>query len=136
MKHTYPFVSADGVGGLRPYLPVIVVNPLANIRRRILALIDTGADECALPAIYAPLLGHELSAGQVKQVGTGNGNTTAYSHTVRIESQSFSTKEILIDFLPNLNTPLLGVKSFLSNLILEIDYPRKFFSLEIPDSDT
>jgi len=35
----------------------------------------------------------------------------------------------LIDFMPNLYVPLLGVKSFLSNFILTIDYPRQIFSL-------
>lgn len=130
MSRQYPFIS-PGVSGLRrPYLPIVVVNPRNNIRRRILALIDTGADECALPAAFAILLGHELSSGFSKQVGTGNGLTTAYSHTVIIETDPFATGEILIDFLPNLTTPLLGVKSFLSNFLLTIDYPRQVFSLE------
>jgi len=34
--------------------------------------------------------------------------------------------------MPNLNIPLLGVKSFLSNFILTVDYPDKQFSLTLP----
>lgn len=116
----------------RPWMPVIIINPHANKRITVLALIDTGADECAIPASYAPLLGHDLLAGQVKQVKTGNGLTTAYSHTTSIEVGSFTAQNVLIDFMPNLHVVLLGAKSFLSHFILTIDYPRKSFSLATP----
>ncbi len=36
---------------------------------------------------------------------------------------------VLVDFLPNLNVVLIGVKSFLSNFILTIDYPAQKFSI-------
>jgi len=132
MIHDHPFTTPHRSAVARPYLTVALFNPLSGIRRKVMALIDTGADECALPALYAPLLGHELSAGLIKEVGTGNGITTAYSHTVCIEIFSFSSGDVQIDFMPNLTTPLLGVKSFLSNFILEIDYCRKVFSLTLP----
>ena len=96
------------------------------------SLIDTGADECAFPASFAPLLGHNLQAGQLKKISTGNGITIAYSHTTRIIIEGFSTQDVLVDFMPNLNIPLLGVKSFLSNFILTVDYPNKQFSLTLP----
>ena len=100
----------------------------------MLALIDTGADECAIPASYAPLLGHDLMAGKAKQVNTGNGLTTAYSHTTTIEVGSFTVKNVLIDFMSNLYVVLLGTKSFLNHFILTIDYPRIFFLLQ-PQQD-
>jgi hypothetical protein len=77
-------------------------------------------------------LGHNLLAGQQKKISTGNGITIAYSHSTRIIVDGFSTEDVLIDFMPNLYIPLLGVKSFLSNFILTIDYPNKVFSLTIP----
>ena len=40
----------------RPWLPVIIKNPHTNKELEVYGLIDTGADECALPAQYAPLL--------------------------------------------------------------------------------
>lgn len=113
----------------RPWLPVTAINPYNNKRIKIFGLIDTGADECALPARYASILGHNLEAGFIKEINTGNGKTTAYSHTVRIEISGFTIQDTLIDFMPNLYVPLLGVKSFLSNFILTIDYPRQIFSL-------
>jgi len=56
----------------------------------------------------------------------------AYGHITRIEIGGFSTQDVLVDFMPNLNIPLLGVKSFLGNFILTVDYPNKIFSLLLP----
>lgn len=129
----YPFsvIRPGDVG--RPFLPVNIVNPTTHKEIRVYALIDTGADECAIPASFAPLLGHNLQAGQLKRISTGNGITIAYSHTTRIIVEGFSTQDVLVDFMPNLNIPLLGVKSFLSNFILTVNYPNKIFSLMLPD---
>lgn len=124
-----PFTKlSDDIG--RPLLVVSIINPHNNKKIKIVGLIDTGADECALPASYAPLLNHNLKLGKKKEIQTGNGVTYAYSHTVRIEIDSFTSQNVLIDFLPNLHTPLLGVQSFLSNFILTLDYRKKVFSLE------
>ncbi len=95
-------------------------------------MIDTGADECALPASFAPLLGHYLHAGSKRQIKTCNGVTTAYAHTLRIQILHFSTHDVLIDFMPNLHVPLMGVKSFLGKFILSINYPKEIFSLQLP----
>jgi len=129
----YPF-SVIRPGDLaRPYLPVTIINPDTQKHVKVYALIDTGADECAFPASFAPLLGHNLQAGRLKRISTGNGITTAYSHTTRILIEGFSTQDVLVDFMSNLNIPLLGVKSFLGNFILGVDYPKKVFSLNLPN---
>ena len=96
---------------------------------RAFGLIDTGADECAVPASYAPLFGHNLLAGTHKTINTGNGLSVAYSHTLSFEIQGVRIENILIDFMPNLNVVLLGVKSFLANFTLTIDYLHSNFSL-------
>ena len=130
----YPF-SVIRLGDIpRPFLPITIVNPETRKEIRVYALIDTGADECAIPASFAPLLGHNLQAGQLKRISTGNGITTAYSHTTRIIVEEFSTQDVLVDFMPNLSIPLLGVRSFLSNFVLTVDYPNKQFSLTLPNS--
>jgi predicted aspartyl protease len=129
----YPFSIIRPGDISRPYLPVTILNPDTGKELKVYALIDTGADECAFPASFAPLLGHNLQAGQMKRVHTGNGITIAYSHTSRIIIEGFSTQDVLVDFMPNLNIPLLGVKSFLGNFILTIDYPNKLFSLTLPN---
>jgi predicted aspartyl protease len=129
----YPFSIIRPGDLARPYLPITIINPGTEIQIKVYALVDTGADECAFPASFAPLLGHNLQAGQLKRISTGNGITIAYSHTNRIVIEGFSTQDVLIDFMPNLYIPLLGVKSFLSNFVLAVDYPKKVFSLLLPN---
>ena len=114
----------------RPWLPVVIRNPHTNLSVKVWGLIDTGADECAVPAEYAPLLGHNLQAGSRKTINTGNGQTAAYTHTLCFETDSIKIDNVLIDFMPNLNVVLLGVKSFLSNFILTVNYNNLTFSLE------
>ncbi len=128
----YPFTRISPRDPPRPFLPVIVINPHADRHINILAMIDTGADECALPASFASILGHNLHAGIKRKIKTGNGETTAYAHTLRIQIQGFSTHNVLIDFMPNLYIPLLGVRSFLGKFVLSIDYTRQTFSLKLP----
>lgn len=124
-----PFIKVSPDDIPRPWLPVVIINPRINKKVKVFGLIDTGADECALPAQYAMLLGHNLQKGYPKEVNTGNGKTLAYSHTVSIEIDDFVIKDVLVDFMPNLYVPLLGVRSFLSNFLLTVDYPNHNFSL-------
>jgi len=129
----YPFAVIRPGDIARPYLPVTIVNPDTEKKIKVYALIDTGADECAFPGSFAPILGHNLQAGQLKRISTANGITPAYSHTTRIIIEGFSTQDVLVDFMLNLKIPLLGVKSLLSNFILTVDYPKKLFSLTLPE---
>ena len=132
-----PFLIYDN-SGLRPILPVKISNPHTNKHIKAWGLIDTGADECAIPAGYASLLGHDLLKGTPKTINTGNGVTNAYSHTTTFELYDprdnkviYTINDTPIDFMPNLSVLLLGVKSFLSNFILKIDYPNMVFSVTI-----
>ena len=127
----YPFTVIRRGDIARPYLPITIINPNSSKHLKVYALIDTGADECAFPASLAPLLAHDLQSGKSKKISTGNGTTLAYSHVNRISIEGFATQDILVDFMPNLNIPLLGVRSFLSNFVLKIDYPNKVFSLSL-----
>ena len=124
-----PFSKLSSGDVPRPWLPIIIINPMTGKEVKILGLIDTGADECAMPASYAGILGHNLQSGSPKEINTGNGLTTAYSHTSCIKGKNFYIKGILIDFMPNLSVPLLGMKNFLSHFVLTIDYPNLKFSL-------
>lgn len=129
--HNYPFKIIRPGDIARPYLPVTIINPVNSKQVKVYALIDTGADECAFPASFASLFDIHLQSGHVKRISTGNGITIAYSHICRIEVEGFSTQGVLVDFMPNLNIPLLGVRSFLSNFILTVDYPKEVFSLKL-----
>jgi len=133
-----PFTNC-GNGIYRPALGVSIINPHTSKAFRTIGIIDTGADECAVPAALAPLLDHNLQLGNTKQVNTGNGVTAAYSHMTKFEIYHPATGEHLhtvpdtpIDFMPNLHVVLLGVNSFLSRFILHIDYPKKVFSITSP----
>jgi len=130
-----PFIKIHADDNPKPWLPIVIINPYSRKKIKAYGLIDTGADECALPAQYAELLGHNLQKGYPKEIGTGNGITTAYSHTVSIKIDNFSVKNVLIDFMPNLSIPLLGVKSFLSKFILIINYQKQTFSLKLPTKE-
>ncbi|MDP8236809.1 MAG: hypothetical protein P9M08_10540 [Candidatus Erginobacter occultus] len=141
----YPFRRVVPGSPGRPMLPIRVTNPETGLSLRSWGLIDTGADDCALPAAYARSLGHNLTAGVSREIGTGNGVTVAYSHTCKIDifrmeaGGTVSDTEIVysvddtpLDFLPNLHCILLGTKNFLNNFILTVNYPRKVFSLRRP----
>ena len=52
-----------------------------------------------------------------------------YSHTASISFEGFTVSDATIDFNPGLRIPLLGVRSFLANFVLTVDYPAKTFSL-------
>lgn len=127
----YPFTALRPGQRPRPFLPVTIENPATGKRVWTLALIDTGADECALPASLAGRLGHTLERGAAKTVATAGGEIVAHRHTARIAVEGLVTLEATVDFIPSLGTPLLGVNSFLSGLILTVDYPRQMFSLAL-----
>jgi len=100
----YPFIITHPGDVARPYLPVTIINPENQKEINVYALIDTGADECALLASFAHPLGHNLQSGHQKRIRTGNDITVAYSHTVCIRAFGFSTENVLVDFMPNLHT--------------------------------
>lgn len=125
-----PFLKFSPDDLPRPWLPLTIRNPHTNQTINVYGLIDTGADECAIPAYYASMIGHNLQAGVQKAINTGNGVTIAYSHTLCFETNGIKIENVLIDFMPNLNVVLLGVKSFLSNFVLTMDYKRSVFSLK------
>jgi hypothetical protein len=132
--YTFSFKQVTAASPPRPYVFVTLSNPHAGTYLPVYAPVDTGADECALPASYASLLGHQLDKGAVREIGTGNGTTVAYAHTSCITMSDFSTGDIVIDYMPNLRVPLLGVKSFLSRFVVHIDYPGRTFSLLLPEA--
>lgn len=130
LVENYPFTTTRPGDIARPYLPITIVNPKNHKEINVYGLVDTGADECALPASFASLLGHNLQSVPQKRISTAGGVTIAYPHTVCIKVFDFSTDNVLIDFMPNLHIPLLGVRSFLNGFTLKIDYPNKVFSID------
>jgi predicted aspartyl protease len=138
----YPFKALRSGDVRRAFLPIRIYNPSNGQHLQSWGLIDTGADDCALPASFAMLLGHNLSAGTTKKISTGNGESAAYAHTTRIEILDiknpsrvvYTIQDTPIDFMPNLPLVLLGVNKFLSHFVLNMDYPRQRFSIKRPRS--
>ena len=132
----FPFTT-DAFGISRPYLAIRIHNPHTGKSVLSYGLVDTGADDCAIPAEYARILGHDLLKGQSRKINTGNGETNAYQHTTQFDilhprssNILYKTNNVPIDYLPNLSVVLIGVRSFLSEFILTIDYPNKLFSIK------
>ncbi|OHD13712.1 MAG: hypothetical protein A2086_12265 [Spirochaetes bacterium GWD1_27_9] len=68
--------------------------------------------------------------GRIKKISTANGDIEVFSHINRIYIDDYMTKEILVDFSDKLKIPILGVRNFLSDFILTINYPEKYFILD------
>jgi hypothetical protein len=66
----FPFLIIRHGDPARPYLPVTVINPDTQRQVKVYALLDTGADECAFPASFAGILGHNMQAGHLKKIST------------------------------------------------------------------
>jgi len=135
----FPFLLIPKDELPRPWLPIRIINPYTGLFIETLGLVDTGADDCAVPAFFAEELGHKLKKGSPKTVRTAGGLITAYSHTTQIKIYDIRTKkcvytikETLIDFMPNLHCVLLGVKDFLERFELHINYPKFTFSIKHP----
>lgn len=127
-------------GNQRPALLIRIVNPQTGQNHLTFGLVDTGADECAIPGDFASLIGYELITGKKKIITTASGETYAYAHPVRMDiihpgtsKVLHTTPDILIDFLPGLHMVLLGAGNFLNGFILHIDYPHKVFSIKYPN---
>lgn len=113
----------------RPLLYVRYRNLVNNSHLQSWALIDTGADDCVLPAAFAPILGFNLEEGDRFPIVGVSGHAIAYRHPIVIEIPGFTTEELMISFIKGLHQPLLGARSFLSRFVLTIDYYNNCFSL-------
>ena len=56
-----PFRRKDSFSIVRPILEIKIINPYNKKYIRTYGVIDTGADECAIPAWVANRLGHNLT---------------------------------------------------------------------------
>ncbi len=120
-----PFMKITKYDVPRLWLPITI-----NKKLRTYGLVDTGADECCLPAPYAAILGLDPQKGVQRAISTGNSKTLAYAHKVSIAIGSFEAGDIVVNFMPNLHVPLLGVSGFLDRFNMVLDYPRRKFSLQ------
>jgi predicted aspartyl protease len=135
--HNFPFVPLGGI--LRPWLPIKIINPHTQLFSYTYGLVDTGADECCVPDSIAQSLGHNITNGRYKEIGGVGSRAVAYSHTTKIEIYDgrsaklvYTIDETCIDCVVGCTVVLLGVKQFLDNFKLNVDYPQKTFSITYP----
>lgn len=136
--HDCPLTHNAG-GSLVAYLPITIINPHSDKLVRTQGLIDTGADECSIPSAFARRLGHRLRSGTSTQVVGCGGAEKAWSHTTKILIHHpitgeviYTTPDVPIDYMSGLTTVLLGVNSFLSKFVVELNYINYTFSVAQP----
>lgn len=69
----FPFLCLTKDNKERHWLPVSIINPDTGKSIHTYGLVDTGADECSIPAAFANELGHELRKGKPRDVDTAGG---------------------------------------------------------------
>lgn len=139
----YSFIELSGK--CRPMLWIRVTNPQKGRSIIGLAMVDTGADQCAFPAKVGKNLQYKPeSAVATNSIITASGETVAHSHISTIEvlkpdakgratDQVVSViKDVTVAYAEGLCAYLLGDQGFLCNFVLEIDYPNKKFSVRAP----
>jgi hypothetical protein len=140
-RYQYPFLEARGsIAG--PYLPVTIINPVTEAGTIWNCLIDTGADQGVFGRFLAESLGHNLKGDGVKSSITSGVegreiNTWCHSfklqllHPTNKSTVIWQSRKQLIECLEHDNCPqILGVKDFLNNFKITIDYPHPMTTLE------
>jgi len=67
----------------RPIMPLELLHDTKNIN--VLALVDTGADECLFPGEFAIILGHNLTKGNPRTFAGIGGAITGYLHQTDVK---------------------------------------------------
>jgi hypothetical protein len=144
MPHTYvyTFTKIDNEV-YRPLLPITIINPINNLHISILALADTGADDCLFPKFIAEQLKYDLKAATAvfsSNQGIGESKVDLWKHPFKIQlldptrkTAVWKSKDCLIGCTDHDNVPvLLGFATFLSNFRITFNYQTKKIILECP----
>ena len=140
--YIYPFSQFQDDIIPKPYLPVRIVNTHNNCYLDYLGLVDTGADSCMVPAWLAKYIGHDIQKGKESPVSAANGHCVGYYHAITMlirpiidgevdNSKSIFSFDSQITCLGNGHNVLLGVREFLINTVLHIDYTKLLFSISL-----
>jgi hypothetical protein len=143
--NNYPFKTNEKIILPSPILPIRIINPHNNFDYLTWGLIDTGAADSAIPEHIAKTLGHNIRSVQPMLGFGASGNFDIYPHTFKIEIFEIDSKGTVNDkkivhtipkghigVIEDLPFVLLGVKEFLKNFILIIDYKNQKFSVKHP----
>lgn len=129
----YSFKPLGGM--LRPILPIVIINPHSNKSHKTLGIIDTGADTCTISREIADILGHNMEKGDKGEATSVGAKVQTWLHTTTINMLDFNSKifhtikNAKIEYVDNFDYVVLGVEDFLEKYRLEIDYPKRRFSI-------
>lgn len=137
MSYTFKYVSVErpGIGTAKgPYLSV-TLHGEGDRALNVLALIDSGADTCAMPKSVAEILGLDLSSAKESTVGTASGPVMAKKLDVNVTIHLVHGKKtilspfsvIMSDYEPPV---ILGRASFFENFYITFSEKEKKFSLK------
>ena len=134
----YPFFNNQ------PQIPIIIKSPLTRASIPVLALIDTGADNCLFPKHVPIRLGHTLNDRHGVSTGIGYGveekGIMTWSHPLVIglaDPTDYSVvaknmRQRMIECTDSDTTPvLLGTSNFLRYFKLTVDYKKKTVRLDL-----
>jgi hypothetical protein len=116
----------------RPYLLVTLFYGANN--RRVLSLVDSGADYCLFHSSVADELGIDVKNGWIKEFGgiAAGHSVQAYMHTIEIEIQGFGERvEIEAGFVDSdAIGGLLGGVGFLDNYKVTLEKYKGRFQID------
>lgn len=137
MSYTFKYLTVERQGfppAKVPHLP-ITLHGADDRAFNVAALVDSGADTCAMPKSVAEILGLDLSRAEESKVGTASGFIMAKRVDVRITVNLVHDKKtirapfnvIMGDFEPPV---ILGRAGFFENFYVAFNEKEKKFSLK------
>lgn len=137
MSYTFKYIAVERPGfppAKVPHLPVTLHGKEGQVFNTS-ALIDSGADTCAMPKSVAEILGFDLGKAEETKIATASGFVGAKRVDVRItvglprERKSFTCpfNVIISDFEPPV---ILGRAGFFENFYVSFNEKEKKFSLK------
>jgi hypothetical protein len=115
-KLTVPFRSSKIGDSLRPYIHVSIACPKTGNALKAVAIVDTGADECAFPIGFSEILGFDLNDCEVVSTATAAGPANTYPVDVNMKAFADGHEIIFptdhVKFISGLHVPILGVRTF------------------------
>lgn len=139
LKFPYTRVPVSDVYGKKigeTYRPIVSLSLFHGPKRlNVLALVDTGADECLFPGEFARLLGHNLTKGNPRTFAGIGGTITGYLHQTDVKIGPFKLR-INIYYSDDWNKwgfGLLGQNGFLTRFDAFFSRKDKEFSLTLKE---
>jgi len=135
LKFPYTEVPVSDVYGKKigeAYRPIVSLTLFYGSKKlNVLALVDTGADECLFPGEFAKLLGHNLTKGKPRTFAGIGGAITGYLHQtdVKLGPHKFRINIYYSDDWNKWGFGLLGQNGFLTRFDALFSRKEKEFSL-------